>query len=200
MGVLDDLLGQGDVVLELMLGAVDHDAGETAVHAGLAQLEGIAVIQMHADRQTRLDDGRLDQLHQVGVVGILAGACGNLQDQGSVLLFRSFGDALDDLHVVDVERADGIAVLVGVGKHGLGRNESHSKSLLGKDFILFYHIRLKKTSSPQENNRQFPHDQAPFLSSFSRSARRSVPAARAAGSAMHRFPAGIRADFLLFYR
>ena len=131
MGILDDLAGQGDVVLEAVGGAVDHDGGEAAVDAALAGLEVGAVIQMQDDGDIRvLDDGSLDQLHQIGVVGIGAGALGNLQDHGSVLLLASLGNALHDLHIVDVERADGIAAIIGFLEHFSRSNQWHTNILL----------------------------------------------------------------------
>ena len=44
--VLNDLLGDLDVLLEGLGRCVDHNGGEAVVDAGLAGLEGIAVIQM----------------------------------------------------------------------------------------------------------------------------------------------------------
>ena len=121
--VLDNLAGELDVVLEGLGGAVDHDGGEAAVDAALAQLEGIAVIEVHADGQVKARgllgvlDGRLDEVHQINVLGILAGTGGNLKDQGSLLFDGGLGDALDDLHVVHVESADGVAAGVRFFEH-----------------------------------------------------------------------------------
>ena len=72
---------------------------------------------MQADGQAGLNDGGLHQLDEVGVVGVGAGALGHLQDQGGVDLLGSLGDALDDLHVVDVESADGVAAVIGFLEH-----------------------------------------------------------------------------------
>ena len=131
MGILDDLAGQGDVVLEAVGGAVDHDGGEAAVDAALAGLEVGAVIQMQDDGDIRvLDDGSLDQLHQIGVVGIGARALGNLQDDGGLQLAAGLGDALHDLHVVDVESADGVAAVVSLLEHFGSSYQSHVVSLL----------------------------------------------------------------------
>jgi hypothetical protein len=52
-----------------------------------AQLIAVAVIQMQADGQTGLDDGRLHQLDEIGVVCVGAGALGHLKDQAE--RFRS---------------------------------------------------------------------------------------------------------------
>ena len=71
MGVLDDLAGDLDVLVEGLGGGVDHDGGEAAVDAGLAGLEVGAMVQMQGNGDLgALDDSGLDQLDQVGVVGV----------------------------------------------------------------------------------------------------------------------------------
>ena len=63
-----------------------------------------AVILMHADRDLRvLLNGRLDQLAQERLAGILAGTRGGLQDDRAVTGFGSLHDGLDLLHIIDVE-------------------------------------------------------------------------------------------------
>ena len=97
------------------------------------------MIQMQSDRDFRiLDHSSLNQLDQVGVVGIGAGALGNLQDDGSLQLAGGFGDALDDFHVVDVESADSIAAVIGLLKHFCSGYEWHRQE---PSFVLF-HTRL----------------------------------------------------------
>jgi hypothetical protein len=64
------------------------------------------------------------------VVGVSACALGNLQDNGSMLLLASFGNSLNDLHVVDVESADSVAAVVGLLKHLFGSNKSHDMYIL----------------------------------------------------------------------
>ena len=130
MGILHHLAGNGDVLLEGLGAGVDHNGGEAVVDAGLAGLEAVAVVQMQADGQAGLNLGGLHQLDKVGAVGIGAGTLGNLQDHRGVQLFAGLGDALNDLHIVDVESADGVAALVGLLEH-LGRsNQRHSNDLL----------------------------------------------------------------------
>jgi hypothetical protein len=46
-----------------------------------------------------------------------ARALGDLQDQRSPQILRGFGDALDDLHIVDVERADGVSARIRLFEH-----------------------------------------------------------------------------------
>ena len=126
VGVLDDLARQGDVVLEALGGSVDHNGGKAAVDAGFAELEGIAVVKMQRNGDLRiLDDGRLDQLDQIGMVRIGARTLRNLKDNGALQLSRSLGNALNDLHIVDVERADGVSPVIGFREHFFCRNKCH---------------------------------------------------------------------------
>ena len=118
MRVLNDLLGDLNVFVKRLAGAVDHNGGEAAVDAGLAGLEVRAVVKVQGDRNVRaLLDGCLNHLHQVGVVGISARALGNLQNNRSVLLLAGLGDTLNDFHVVDVESADSVAAIISFLKH-----------------------------------------------------------------------------------
>ena len=142
VSVLNDLAGQGNVLLEGVLGTVDHNGGETAVDAGLADLKVLTVVEVDTDGQVGILNSSLDELHEVNVLGVLAGAGGNLQDESGVELLGSLGDALDNLHVVDVESADGVAVGIGMLEHFFAGNQSHdSISPFFKDFYsIFYHI------------------------------------------------------------
>ena len=118
MCIFHNLLGQGDVLIKGLGGGIDHDGGEAAVDAGFAQLEGIAVVQVQRDGDLGvLFDRGLNQLDQIGVVGVSAGTLGNLQNNRALQLTGSFRDALDDLHVIDIESANGIAAVVGLFKH-----------------------------------------------------------------------------------
>ena len=126
MGILHDLLGDLDVLREGLAGGIDHDRGKAAVNAGLAGLEVGAVVQVQSDGNLgAFDHSGFHQLHQIGVVGIGAGALGNLQNQRSLLLPGSLGDALDDFHVVDVERADGVSAVIGLFEHLGSGNQCH---------------------------------------------------------------------------
>ena len=101
---------------------------------------------MESDRKTGLDDCSLNELHEVCAVCIRAGALGYLEDQRSVEFLARFCDALDDLHVVDVESADGISAVIGLFEHFLCCYEWHVFLLLnmlinrsGSIFVLFYY-------------------------------------------------------------
>ena len=137
VGILHHLLGDLDVLLKGLGGGIDHHGGETAVHAGLAQLEAVAVVQVQADRQAGLSDGGLYQLDQIGMVSIGPSALGDLEDQGGVDLFGRLGDPLDDLHVVDIERADSVSAVIGLFEHFSGRYQWHNDHLLLQIYMLY---------------------------------------------------------------
>ena len=115
--IFDNLAGDADVLLKGFAALVNHDGGKAAVDAAFAQLKAVAMVQMEADGETGLDDGGLDQLHQIGVIGIGTGTLADLQDQRSIEVLGSLCDALHDLHIVDIERADGIAAVIGLFEH-----------------------------------------------------------------------------------
>ena len=116
VGVFHDLAGDFGVLLEGFVGGVNHDAGEPLVNALLAQLERVAVVQMHRDGHGGKADGGLDELLEIHRVGVFAGALGNLEDQRGLLLFAGLDDRLDEFHVVDVEGAEGVFALEGLGE------------------------------------------------------------------------------------
>ena len=126
MSVLRDAAGFLNVLLIGLGGAVEHHRGKAAVDAVLADLVACAVIKMQGDRNVgiHLHSG-LNELHQIGVVGVLARAGGNLQNDGSIQLLAGFGDALDDFHVVHIESADSIAAFVGLLEHFLRIYQRH---------------------------------------------------------------------------
>ena len=134
MRVLDNLLGDLDVLGKGLGGSVDHDGGKAAVDASLAGLKVGTMVQMQNDGDLgALNDSRLDELDEVGVVCIGARALGNLQNHRRMLFLARLGDALDNFHVVDVESADGVAAVVCLLEH-FGRSyQCHDTSLLFYD-------------------------------------------------------------------
>lgn len=62
VGVIDDLLGDLDVFLEALVRGVDHDGGEAFVDALLAELEGVAMVEVHRDWNRGNADGGFDEL------------------------------------------------------------------------------------------------------------------------------------------
>ena len=135
MRVLNDLAGQRDVVLKGVMRTVDHDRGETAVDAGLADLEVCAVVEVEREVNTGILDRSLCQCNEVLMLCILSCACGNLQDNGGAQFFRRLGDRLDDLHVVDVECADGVTALVSLLEHLFGCYKCHFSSPLTDNLL-----------------------------------------------------------------
>ena len=125
VGVFDDLLRDGDVLFVRQVRAVVHDRGEAAVDAVLADVEVLAVVKVQHHRQVGVQQGRLDELHDVVLPGVLARPGGNLKDQRGLFLAGRLHDALDDLHVVHVEGADGVPFLVGPLEHLLGTGQRH---------------------------------------------------------------------------
>ena len=75
------------------------------------------MIEVDDDGQAGIGFGRFDELHEVDVLGILAGAGADLQNQGRVFFLGGFRDALDNFHVIDVERTDGVAAFVRFFEH-----------------------------------------------------------------------------------
>ena len=119
----NDLSGDLDILGKGFGGSIDHDGGEAAVDAALAQLKAVTVVEMDTYGKVkacilfRILNCCLDELHQVDVVGVLACALGDLQDQRCALLDGGVADALNDLHVVHVESTDGVAAVIGLAEH-----------------------------------------------------------------------------------
>ena len=128
--VFNDLAGECDIVFKRMMRAVDHNGGKAAVDAAFAQFKGVAVVKMHTDRKIGLDDRGFDQFHKIGVVGVLPCARADLKDQWCVFFLCGLGDALDDFHIVYVERTDGVAAFIGLFEHFCTGNEWHRILLL----------------------------------------------------------------------
>ena len=128
VGVFHDPFGHGDVLFEGVVRTVDHHGGEAAVHAGLADVEIRAVVQMEHNRKIRFQQTGLNKLHNIILSRIFAGSGGNLKDERGLFLGSCLHDPLNDFHVVDVEGADGITFFVGPFKHGSGRGKRHSCS------------------------------------------------------------------------
>src|SRR5699024_9152760 len=104
---------------------------KATINTRLAGFKVRAVIQMEHDRDVgTLDDSSLNQLHQVGVVGVGTSTLGHLEDQGSVQVAGGLGDTLHDLHVVDIKRANGVTTVIGLLKHFLRSDQRHMSHLL----------------------------------------------------------------------
>ena len=156
MRIFNNFTGEGNIFFIGLGRSVDHNGGETAVNTALAELEAVTVVQMQSDRDFGIQLNRgFHQLDQVGVVGIGAGPLGNLQNDGSLQLAGSIGNALDDLHVVDVERADCVSAVISFFKHFSCGNKCHGRNLLQRNtYIIAQDITKKKYSSKQKEKLQ----------------------------------------------
>jgi hypothetical protein len=91
----------------------------------------VAVVEMHADRDLRVDLG--DGVHHVlehDVVGIGARAARGLDDHRRVDASAAVHDRERLLHVVDVEGGNAVAVLGGVIEQLAKRDAGHANCLL----------------------------------------------------------------------
>ena len=129
VGVIHHLAADLDVLLERLVAGVDHDAGEAFVNAVLAQLEGVAVVEVDRDGDVGEADGGLDELLEINRVGVLARALGNLEHDWRLLLFAGLDDGLEELHVVDVKSAQRVFALQRLGEQVFSMCQWH-KSLL----------------------------------------------------------------------
>ena len=108
MRVFNYFAGDFRIFFKRLMAGIDHDAGETFIDALLAEFEGIAMVQMDGDGDVRQADGGFDELLEIDGVRVLTRTLGYLKNQRSFFLFASLNDSLDELHVVDVEGAEGV--------------------------------------------------------------------------------------------
>ena len=87
VGVIDHFLAQLGVLIERQMASIDHHAGKPFVDALFAQFEGVAMIEVHRDRNGRKTYRRFDQLFEVNRVGVLTRSFGNLQHHRSFFFF-----------------------------------------------------------------------------------------------------------------
>ena len=118
MRVLCDLFGLFDILFERVAGIVDHDRREACVNAVLAGCEVCAVIQMHRDRDIRIQLNRcFNEVSQILGFRIFPGACGSLQDNRGLQFSSCLCDRLNDLHIVDIECTDCVTASIRFLKH-----------------------------------------------------------------------------------
>ena len=115
----------GDIFFKGQVRAVDHHGRKAAVDAGLAQIKVRSVIEVNHHGQIVFHESRFHQLHDIILPRIFAGPGGHLKNQGRAFLGPGPHDALDDFHVVDVERADGVPFRVSPLEHGAGTGDGH---------------------------------------------------------------------------
>ena len=118
MGHFNDGFGDTDVILIIggclavgLQGAIHHHGGEVGLDRRHAGGFAIAVIEMDANGDLRVNLG--DGIHHMAehnVIGVLAGAAGGLNDDGRVRRFGGNHDGECLFHIVDVEGRNAIAV------------------------------------------------------------------------------------------
>ena len=121
--------GEVNVFLVRVVAAVDHHRRVAVGDARLDQVDRVAVVAVDGDRQFRvLGGGDVDDRLEVADVGVLARALADLEDKRARFLGAGIDDRLRQLHVVDVEPADGEPAVVGEVEHRLCGHERHMTS------------------------------------------------------------------------
>ena len=135
VGVIHDALAQFGIFFKRLMAAVDHHAGEAFIDALLAQLEGVAMIEMDRDGDIGSADGRLNELLEINGAGVLAGAFGDLKHDRRLFLLAGLDDGLEQFHIVDVEGTDAITALGGFVEDLAQCGEWHRSLLADRDRI-----------------------------------------------------------------
>ena len=133
MGHVGDGLGDADIVIPVGGGlavrlqrTVHHDRGETGLDRGHAGVGSVAVIEVHADRNLRIDLG--DRVHHVlehDVIGVGPRAARGLNDDRRIETGGGVHDRERLLHVVDIEGRHAVIVLRRVVEQLTQRDTSH---------------------------------------------------------------------------
>jgi len=132
MSVLDNLLGESDVLLIRKSRAIDHDVAEAAGDAIDAELVAVTMIKVKSDGNTLVIsrdllgvfDGTLSHVTKEGLVSISTSTTRNLKDNRALGLDASGDDSLHLLHVVEVESGNSKALLHSMSEHFLGVNKT----------------------------------------------------------------------------
>jgi hypothetical protein len=131
VSVINHLLGEGDVLLVREGGGVDHHGAEAHVNAALAQLEAVAVVQVEDNLRILPTQflgvfyGTLCHIAEEGLVGVVTGTLGNLEDHRALGLCAGLDDGLKLLHVVEVESGDGVTAGNGLLEHLTGVHKTN---------------------------------------------------------------------------
>ena len=117
-----DLLRHADIVVPVggrlavfLQRAVHHHRGEAGLDCRHAGGGIVAMVEMHADRNLRIDFGQgIHHVLEHDVVGILARAARRLDDDRRIDSGGGFADGERLFHIVDVESGHAVAVFGGV--------------------------------------------------------------------------------------
>jgi hypothetical protein len=133
MGHAGDGPGDADIVVPVGGGlavglqrAVHHHRSEAGLDRGHAGIGSVAMIEMHADRDLRMDFGhRVHHVLEHHVVGVGARAARGLDDHGRVERGGGFHDRERLLHVIDIEGRHAVIVFRRVVEQLTQRDASH---------------------------------------------------------------------------
>jgi hypothetical protein len=135
---ISDGLGHADIVVPVrrrlavrFQRTVHHHRGESGLDCGHAGCSFVAVIEMHADGNVRIDFG--DRVHHVlehDVVGVGAGAARGLDDDRCIDTRCGFHDRQRLFHIVDIEGRHSVIVFCRVIEQLTQRNTGHAGSSL----------------------------------------------------------------------
>ena len=119
VGDADNLLGLLDVLLNAVVGAVEHNGGEAVLHGLQGGVIGAVVqVQGNGDRDVQGLEHAVDHAgHRVEAAHILASALGHAEDNRGIALLGGEQDSLGPLQVVDVELANSVLAGLGLGEH-----------------------------------------------------------------------------------
>ena len=141
MSVVNDLLGQCDILFEGKVRTVNHHRGETIVDALLANLEGVTMVEVKNNLRILATEflgvlnSTLGKVAEDGTVGISASTLRHLHDDGRLGLNSSLNDSLHLLHCVEVESGDGIATSNGLLEHLTGVHQTEI-------FVIYHGINI----------------------------------------------------------
>ncbi len=124
----DDALGDRHVLFERIVRSIDHDGAEEAGVDALVAGFFVTVIEVHRENCFRENfRGRADNRFEHALVGVLARALRDLNNEGSFRLNASLEQAHGLLGIIDIVSADGV-LSVGVLEELRGGDDHSSKS------------------------------------------------------------------------
>jgi len=145
MSILDDLLGESDVLLIRKSRTVDHDIAEAEADAVNAELVAVTMIKVESDGDTLvlgIDllgvlNSTLSHVTKKSLVSIGTSTTRNLKDNRALGLDASSDDSLHLLHVVEVESGNCKALLHSMSEHLLGVNKT---KILIRNCLTFHFV------------------------------------------------------------
>src|SRR5579864_1424676 len=131
--VVHHLFANLHVFLKRLVARVNHYTRKPFIDALLAKLEGITVVEMDGNGNIGKADSGFDEFFEIEGIGVLASAFGNLEHDRSFFLLASLDDGLQEFHIVDVEGAQGVFALEGLGEKLASMSQWHKNSDSGSN-------------------------------------------------------------------